>query len=107
MPRHRKIVTIQNIGILVLIAPLALGAAPQFIGGPVLGLISDSGGTAIRPVIGIPGASMLGKPLELEVEIQGAIISQKQDYAIASRATDGQAILIDMAAEPPAVIPVA
>jgi len=94
------------LGVAVFSAPLRLRAAPQFIGGPILGFIPDAGGTAIRPVLGIPGASMLGKGLELNVDIRGATISPKQDYAIASRVADAQAVVIDVAADPPQVTPV-
>jgi hypothetical protein len=89
----------------VLGGPLLL-AVPQFIGGPILGFIPDAGGTAIRPVIGIPGASVLGERLALDADIRGAIISPKQDYAIASRAADAQTVVIDVAADPPVVTPV-
>jgi hypothetical protein len=86
--------------------PLLLRAEPQFIGGPILGFIPDAGGTAIRPVLGIPGASVLGERLELDVDIRGAVISPRQDYAIASRLADAQAVVIDVGADPPAVTPV-
>jgi len=87
-------------------APLRLMAASQFIGGPVLGFIPDDGGTAIRLVVGIPGASILGQRLELDVDIRGVTISPKQDYAIASRVADAQTVVIDVAADPPVVTPV-
>jgi hypothetical protein len=82
-------------------------AEPQFIGGPVLGFIPDAGGTGIRPVLGIPGASVQAKRLTLDAEIRGAIISPNQDYAIASRAADAQTVVIDVAVDPPVVTPVA
>jgi hypothetical protein len=93
------------LSISVLGGPLLL-AAPQFVGGPVLGFIPDAGGTAIRPVIGIPGASVLGNRLALDADIRGAVISPKQDYAIASRAADEQTVVIDIAADPPVATPV-
>jgi len=80
--------------------------APQVIGGPMLGFIPDAGGKAIRPVIGIPGASMLGQRLELDDEIRGATISPKQDYAIGLSMADAQTVVIDVAAQPPVETPV-
>src|SRR2546421_9030504 len=85
-PIHARLI-IAVLCIAVFCAPIRLKAAPQFIGGPVLGFIPDAGGTAIRPVLGIPGASILGERLELTVDIRGALISPKQDYAISYRAT--------------------
>src|SRR5690349_20438774 len=80
--------------IVVLSAPLHINAAPQFIGGPILGFLPDQNGTVIRPIMGIPGASTPGQPLKLSVDILGAAISPRQDYAIASRSTDAQVVVI-------------
>ena len=84
-----------------------LPAAPQFIGGPVLGFMPDADGTAIRPLMGIPGASVPGESLSLDADIHGAIISPKQDYAIAFRVADTQTAIIDFSANPPVATPVA
>src|SRR5260370_13355953 len=95
------------LSVIVFGAPLLLRAEPQSIGGPILGFIPDAGGTAVRRVIGIPGASALGERLELGLDIRGATISPRQDFAIASPGADGQTVVIDIAAEPPVVTPVA
>jgi hypothetical protein len=68
------------------------------VNGPTLGFTSDNAGTAIRPIIGIPGASLLAERLPLETNIHGAGISPRQDYAIAVRTEDGQVIVIDLQA---------
>lgn len=64
--------------------------------GPILGFIPENDGTAIRPVIGIPGASLLGERLQFELKFRGAAISPKQDYAIATSTEDGHAVVIDL-----------
>jgi DNA-binding beta-propeller fold protein YncE len=95
--------TLFVLAIVVFSAPLHISAAPQFIGGPVLGFLPDQNGTVIRPIMGIPGASIPGQPLSLSDDIVGAAISPRQNYAIASRSTDAQVVVIDFAAEPPVV----
>jgi DNA-binding beta-propeller fold protein YncE len=65
--------------------------------GPVLGFGLDAAGAAIEPILGVPGASLLTNPLELNIEIRRAVVSPKQDYALAVRAEDGQAVFIDLA----------
>src|ERR1051326_8192905 len=91
------------LAIVVLSAPLHISAAPQFIGGPVLGFLPDQNGTVIRPLMGIPGASIPGQPLRLTDDVVGAAISPRQNYAIASRSTDAQVVVIDFASDPPIV----
>src|ERR1051325_4595189 len=91
------------LAIVVLSSPLQISAAPQFIGGPILGFLPDQNGTVIRPIMGIPGASTPGQPLKLSVDILGATISPRQDYAIASRSADAQVVVIDLTADPPAI----
>jgi hypothetical protein len=94
------------VGVLA-VAALNVEAQSPVIQGPILGFISDSAGVRIWPVIGIPGAAMLADRLQFETEIRGAVISPKQDYAIAVRAEDTQGIVIDIAANPPVIVPVA
>lgn len=48
---------------------------------PTLGFVFDSGAAALRPILGIPGAAVLGQPLESHIPAISAIISPRQDYA--------------------------
>jgi hypothetical protein len=73
------------------------------VNGPILGFIPDERVTGIRPIIGIPGASTLADGLQLEMAVRGVVISPKQDYAIAARSEDGQAIVIDLRSEAPRI----
>jgi hypothetical protein len=95
--------------IVAAVAAAAINVAAQspVIQGPILGFISDSGGVRIWPVIGIPGAAMPSDPLQFETDIRGAIISPMQDYAVAVRSSDRQAVVIDITANPPVTVPVA
>ena len=71
--------------------------------GPTLGFAPDTTGSTIWPVLGIPGASILGDPLILDTGIYGAIISPKQDYVLAVRNADHQAVVINLTGDGPTV----
>jgi hypothetical protein len=66
--------------------------------GPILGFIPENDGTAIRPVIGIPGASLLAEQLQFDTDFRSAVISPKQDYAIAVGGEDRHLVFIDLRA---------
>jgi len=70
--------------------------AQSSINGPFLGFTSGMGGTAILPIIGVPGASLLADSLPLGTAILGAVIAPSQDYAIALRTADAQIVVIDL-----------
>ena len=80
---------------IVLVAGTA-GAQSAIVGGPSLGFTPDNAGAAIRPILGIPGASLLGQRLTLETNIHGVVVSPKQDYALAVRNDDEQLIVLDL-----------
>ena len=51
--------------------------------GPSLGFVFDSDAKGIRPILGIPGAASLGKPLDLGIAVVKAAISPQEDYMLA------------------------
>src|SRR5262249_18120654 len=67
----------------------------------------DSSGTAILPIIGIPGAALLASRLEFGADIHNAVISPKQDYALAVRSDDGSIVIATLRTDPPTLISVA
>jgi len=74
---------------------------------PVTGIVFDSINQSLRPIQGLPGASLLGPALGLPFAVGTAAILGKKDAAIAVEATDaGQAWLVsgllsgDLAANP-------
>src|SRR5262245_21689138 len=71
-------------------------AQSSTINGPLLGFTAALGGTAIEPIMGVPGASTLANPLPLEAGLFGTVIAPSQDYAIAFRASDSQVVVIDL-----------
>jgi len=78
----------------------AFGQDQSAISGPILGFIEDPNGASIQPIRGVLGASVLGQPLVLGSEIRNAVISPKQDYALAVRTDGGEVVLIPLASDP-------
>ncbi len=60
----------------------APAASENPISGPVLGYLFDPSERRLRPIFGIPGASFIGGPLVLNVDLIQAEISPAGDYAL-------------------------
>lgn len=59
------------------------GAQPQnSLGGPSLGFVFDAPGHALRPIQGIPGASIFGDPVNAASSLSVAAVSLRQNLAI-------------------------
>jgi len=97
------------LGTIAVTAMLAgsLQAQSKTLTGPLLGFNADAAGSAIRPILGIPGASSLAERLQLEIPLRAIVISPKQDYAIGARAEDEQAVFIDLQADSPVLTGIA
>ena len=70
--------------ILVLVslaAPLLVGQ-PGGVAGPVAGYVFDRSARALRPILGIPGAWLVGDPLNLGATLASAHVSPRQDLAV-------------------------
>lgn len=78
----------------------ALVAGATTIQGPELGYVFDSAKGELRPILGIPGAAVLGQPLALEVGLRKVAISPQQDYALAIAGEHNQAIVFVMGHSP-------
>ena len=66
---------------LVLVAGSVLAAQQGSLSGPVAGFIYDSPGRALRPIQGVPGASLIGDPINLGLDLSAAYVSPRQDSA--------------------------
>ncbi len=75
---------------------MSLSARSQIVSGPTLGFVSDAGGSIIRPILGVPGASVLGVPVKLGTEFHSAMVSPTQNYVIAQPTEGAGAIVIDL-----------
>src|SRR5262249_24194041 len=58
------------------------------ISGPVAGYVCDKASQALRPVVGLPGASLLGAPLSFGYNVTAAFVAPTVDSALAV-AADG------------------
>jgi hypothetical protein len=61
---------------------LSAAAALAQISGPISGWVFDESSKAVRPVLGLPGAALLGDVLDLG-ELERAAVAPDQDYLIA------------------------
>jgi hypothetical protein len=78
----------------MLAAPPAVLAAS--LAGPHMGMVFDPAVKGLRPILGIPGAATLGDPLKLGVELDKAVISPLQDYAVATVGEGRQVMLLPL-----------
>src|SRR5262245_37150436 len=74
----------------------AIGSAQVMpVSAPVLGYAFDPA-AGLRPILGIPGAAQLGDPMLLEAALADAVVSPRQDYAVAWAGDGRVATLIDV-----------
>jgi len=68
----------------LLLAFILIPAAAQAasLDGPRLGWVFDESRNALRPILGIPGAAILGAPVDLGVSVEQAVVSPRQDFAL-------------------------
>ena len=78
--------------------------APWSMSGSALGFVFDPEVHGLRPILGIPGASILGKRVALSVDLAGAIVAPAHDHALAIT-RDSELIEIRKLSSAPAVRP--
>ena len=59
--------------------------------GPVMGYAFDAATQTVRPVNGIPGSSLLGRPLDLPFPIAAAVFSATGNFGLVTSAADTRA----------------
>ncbi len=79
-----------------LLCALAFSLVP--IHGPSLGYIFDESAGALRPILGIPGAASVGDPIDAGVPLHSAVVSPRQDIALATAGDDQHVLTISLAA---------
>jgi hypothetical protein len=73
----------RNFPIILLASLAALQGQPQgSVNGPVAGYVFDKTAHALRPVLGLPGASLLGSPIKWRYSVDQAFIAPKLDTAV-------------------------
>jgi hypothetical protein len=79
----------------LLISPAAVQpASNSSIEGPRLGFVFDHAIKSVRPILGIPGAATLGKPLETGLDLRKIAISPMQDYVLATEGEHNQVVVL-------------
>jgi YVTN family beta-propeller protein len=73
---------------------IALTMSAASIEGPHLGLVFDASHKALRPILGIPGAAILGQPLDLGVELHKTAVSPRQDFALATEGEHNRVVVL-------------
>ncbi len=84
---------------LLLVMLTLAGVAIAQVSGPSMGLIFDPSQSALRPILGMPGAATLGGPVNPGFAISSAVVAPRQDYALAVRANDSSVVLVRTGAE--------
>lgn len=67
---------------------------PASVSAPVLGYVFETGAGALRPVLGIPGTSLIGQPLDPGLAISDIAISPRHKYALAIAGGQHKATLL-------------
>jgi hypothetical protein len=67
---------------ILLAAPAFLLAQQGTLSGPVAGFVFDGPGQVLRPVQGVPGASLLGSAVNFGLPVQAVYVAPRQDSAI-------------------------
>src|SRR5882724_3141352 len=76
----------------LLTAPAAV--YPASLEGPRMGMVFDTSIRALRPIFGIPGASIMGDPLKMELDLRRVAISPQQDYALAAQGDHNEIVVL-------------
>jgi hypothetical protein len=68
--------------VLTSLAGAVLQAQQSRVEGPVSGYVFDSSAQGLRPILGVPGASLFGKPVDFGFAISSAYAAPRQDAAL-------------------------
>src|SRR6202521_42291 len=80
-------------------------AQPAGISGPVSGFVVDPTGGVIRPVNGLPGAWLLGNPVDLPLRVDVAGIASGNAFAVLVDSAGDPVLIRGLRDERPQVIP--
>jgi hypothetical protein len=71
-------------------------SAPTKVGVPSLGFVYDSSLSALRPILGFPGAAVVGAPLDVGFTVARAAAAAQQRFVLAASADDNSIRLVRM-----------
>ncbi len=88
--------------VFTLLIPILLSAVEGAeLGRPVLGFVFDGTERALRPIWGIPGASILGEPVRIDnLPLSSAVVSPTQDFALGVNALGDEVFVLGLAQSP-------
>lgn len=89
---------------------LALNAQPATdttVTGPTLGYTLDSAQGTIRPILGLPGAALLGSPVVLPVSARRVLLAPGSRYALVQEKEQGQWSVLPDLSDPSQIQPTA
>lgn len=67
----------------IILATCGLLSAQQgSLSGPIAGFVFDGPGRVLRPIHGVPGASLLGDPVSFGIDVSAVYVAPRQDSAI-------------------------
>lgn len=75
------------------LAILPAGFGQQRVEGPVLGFVFDAQ-VRLRPILGIPGSSLLGRPVYSNPAARLGAVSPQQDFALVAEGESGRLVLL-------------
>ncbi len=70
------------------------GGSASVLGQPVLGYVLDPAGAGIRPIYGIPGASLAGDAIGLSTTLAFAAAAPDRNYVLGITAQDSRAVIL-------------
>jgi hypothetical protein len=82
------------------------GQLPMNLTGPSLGYVFDSGSASLRPLLGILGSSIMGKPVEFGFMLSQALTLGPR-FVVASTNVHPDLVVLDMGSNPPSMAPIA
>jgi len=88
-----KIQRFQLIFVLLAASAMVFSASLE---GPRMGMVFDSSTKAIRPILGIPGAAIMGAPLKTALDLRRVAISPGQDFALASQGEHNEVVVVHL-----------
>lgn len=93
------------IGVTAVCIPAAHAQSSNAFSGYTLGYVFDTRISALRPLSGIPGAAVLGAPVDSGGPVRTAYVAPRQNYAVAL--TDSGAVVVQLVsgADPAVVTP--
>ncbi len=79
--------------LLICVVAATFASEPTRVDGPVLGFVFDHSIGGVRPILGMPGASLFGEPVGLGIDTSRAAISNVGGYVLGVAGDSGRVML--------------